>query len=148
MSRTSRPEAWDLYFRGLAEAAALLSRDKTTKLGAVVVRDRVVLATGFNGFPRGVWGADEKRYERPEKYFWTEHAERNAIYCAARVGHALQGGTLYCRWLPCVDCARAVIQAGIQEIVYWEGTPERWAENMERSWAMFKETGTRVRRLA
>ncbi len=69
------------------------------------------MATGCNDFPRGIAGAEE-RHARPAKYAWTEHAERSAVYQAARNGIVLQSCTAYCTWYPCADCARALIQCG------------------------------------
>lgn len=111
---------WDRYFLELATLVAEKSKDPSTKVGAVVVyEDNGVCSTGFNGFPRGTEdGVDvSHRYERPEKYLWTEHAERNAIYNAAKQGHSTEGCTLYVPLFPCSDCARAIIQAGIRRLV-------------------------------
>jgi len=129
---------WDEYFILQAMLAAAKSKDPSTWVGVVLVRDRSVLATGFNGFPRGVremrevQGTDANgspvvvneldpdRWERrPEKYRWVEHAERNAIYQAARLGHRTEGAVLYMNTagVPCADCTRAIIQAGVVGIV-------------------------------
>ena len=83
----------------------------------VVGPHQEIRATGFNGFPRGVDDTVEERHERPAKYVWTEHAERNAIYNAARSGTSLDGCTLYVNLHPCADCARAIIQTGITLVV-------------------------------
>ena len=130
---------WHKYFMLMAEHAASLSKDGSTRVGCVIVgQDRNVLSTGFNGMPMGVNDDVPARHERPLKYKFFEHAERNAIYLAARAGTALKGSTAYIHpWPPCPDCARALIQAGISEIVVPTTTvPERWhvdclvAENM------------------
>ena len=100
---------WDRYFMGLAVQAATLSKDESTKLGCVIVGpDREIRATGYNSFPRGVNDDRPERQGRPLKYKWFEHAERNAIYNAARVGVSLKGCVLYCAWPPCTDCARGI----------------------------------------
>jgi dCMP deaminase len=75
------------------------------------------VAHGWNGFPRGVDDDVDERHERPAKYLWTEHAERNAIYNAAAIGAATAGCTMYLPWYPCTGCARAIIQSGISEVV-------------------------------
>ena len=77
-----------------------------------------ILATGYNGLPRGVSDADEARFDRSsgETFFWGEHAERNAIYNAARIGVPLQGCTIYVNRFPCADCGRALIQCGIAPV--------------------------------
>ena len=93
------------------------SKDPSTQVGAVIVGDgQRVLSLGWNGFPRKVI-EDAERWERPQKYQWVEHAERNAIYNAAYHGTSLKGATLYCPLPPCADCARGVVQAGIKYVV-------------------------------
>ena len=90
-----------------------------------------------------------ERQERPEKYFWFSHAERNAVYLAARVGIPVEGCTMYTNGIPCTDCAFAVIQAGITEVVVDGGwsNPERdkWDETAKRTAVMFEERGIKLR---
>ncbi len=113
--RTDVP-SWDDYFLGLADAAGTRSKDGSTQVGCVIVGDyQMVVSTGYNDLPRQVENLPE-RFEAPEKYLWVEHAERNAIYMAARRGVALEGSTIYMQSMPCVDCARAIIQSGIRHI--------------------------------
>lgn len=130
-------EKWDKRFLFLSNQIAQFSKDKHTQLGAVIVnQDNVVVSQGWNGFPRGVNDHNEERYERPLKYMWTEHAERNAIYNAARIGVSVYGCRLYCRWFPCVDCARAIIQCGISSIIT---SPSENVTYWENSWKVAKE---------
>ena len=138
---------WDRYFMAMAEHAATLSKDESTKLGCVIVGpDNEVRSTGYNSFPRGINDSMPERQQRPLKYKFFEHAERNAIYNAARVGIPLKGCRLYCAWPPCADCARAVIQAGIIEVVVREHAPEdRWLEDMQAADMMLMEAGVAVR---
>ena len=135
-------------FMGLAYARAQFSKDTSTKVGAVIVgpagEDR---ASGYNGAPRGC-GADEpgdpRGTGRPEKYFWFSHAELNAITNAARVGVPLEGCTIYVTHPPCMDCARAIVQAGIKRVVTVRPSAdfvERWEEHMSRSQRLFDECG-------
>lgn len=112
--------SWDEMFILQAALIAQKSKDPSTKVGCIIVNDdNVILSTGFNGFPRGINENVEHRWRRPEKYNWVEHAERNAIYNAARVGVQLNGARAYLNWepKPCADCTRALIQAGIKEII-------------------------------
>lgn len=110
---------WDQYFLDIAALAATRSKDRSTRVGAVIVdQSHNVRATGYNGFPRRLNDDIDARHDRPIKYRYTEHAERNAIYSAARVGVSTNACTLYCTHAPCSDCARAVIQAGICRLVY------------------------------
>jgi len=108
---------WDEYFDRMLDAVAAKSKDSSAKIGCIIVGpDHEIRSTGFNGFPRGV-KENKVRNARPNKYAWTEHAERNAIYNAARNGIHLLGCTAYIRWFPCVDCARAIVQSGIARLV-------------------------------
>lgn len=126
---------WNEYFLKMALLVAEKSKDPSTKVGVVIVGpDNEIRSTGFNGFPRGVDDFLSIRYERPIKYLYTEHAERNAIYNAARIGTRLKDCTLYINYLPyhiCPDCSRAIIQSGITKII---GTqiPLLKPENMEK----------------
>lgn len=109
---------WDERFMGLARQIATWSKDRSRKVGCVIVGERrEIRALGYNGFPRGVNDNVESRHERPAKYRWTEHAERNAIYNAASTGVAIAGCTIYLPWFPCMDCARAIVQAGLIAVV-------------------------------
>jgi dCMP deaminase len=112
--------SWDELFILQANLIAQKSKDPSTKVGCVIVSDdNAILSMGFNGFPRHVNEHAEERWKRPEKYFWVEHAERNAIYNAARHGINLNGARAYLNWepKPCADCTRALIQVGIREII-------------------------------
>lgn len=107
---------WDEYFVNMLDSVSLKSRD-TTKTSAIIVGpDHEIRSTGYNGFPRGL-EYDKEKTVRPEKYFWTEHAERNAIYNAARMGVILHNCTIYVSHFPCVDCARGIIQSGIKRVM-------------------------------
>lgn len=120
MTGVSKQERWDRRFMDLCEHISQWTEDRDFKVGAVIVGpDLEIRSTGFNGFPRGVRDDIEDRYDRAsgEKFFWFEHGERNAIYNAARVGVPINGCTLYVNRFPCSDCARAIIQSGIQRVV-------------------------------
>jgi len=125
---------WDSRFIRLAREIASWSKDRSTRVGAVIVaEDKTPSSYGYNGFPRDIDDDAAERHERPDKYDWTEHAERNAIYNAARMGVALKGGTIYVTHIPCTDCARAIIQVGIVRVVadlncMEGGFADRWSE--------------------
>lgn len=130
----------------------LYSKDQSSKVGALILgEDNEPLSWGYNGFPRGANddpGQHPERHDRTkEKYQWAEHAERNAIYSAARSGHQLRGSRIYVSTLPtCVDCARAIVQAGIKE-VYVEADAllvERWKESWDLAYRIYCETGVKV----
>jgi dCMP deaminase len=141
---------WNEYFLGIAEQVKLKSKDQSTQIGAVIVgEDNEVLSTGYNSFPRGMDDSKEERQERPEKYFWFEHAERNAIYNAARVGTPLKGATIYLTsGLPCMDCARGIVNCGIR-VVYCKHicttkNKEKWDESQSKSYQLLLECNINV----
>jgi dCMP deaminase len=143
---------WDSYFMSMLPLIAARSKDPRTKTGCVIVnRFHNVLTTGYNGFPAGVSDTIPERWNRDngEKYFWVEHAERNAIYAAARAGWATDGCTLYVSWLPCMDCGRAIIQSGITRVVVdksgqEKNTSARWEADHARVLTLFSEGGVSV----
>ena len=113
--------SWDDYFMGVALLAAERSKDPSTQVGACIVdADKRILSTGYNGFPHGCsdddfpWNRDEDKGET--KYQFVVHAELNAILNAR--GKNLAGSTLYVGLFPCHECAKAIIQAGVKEVVY------------------------------
>ncbi|MER8817200.1 dCMP deaminase family protein [Mesorhizobium sp. M0142] len=147
MSTVTEPGTWDRRFLELAASIGSWSKDRSAKTGCVIVgSDRLIRSTGYNGFVRGVDDEVNERHERPAKYSWTEHAERNAIYNAARLGIPLAGCTSYINWFPCIDCARAIIQAGIVRLVGLEPdhTDAKWGADFELALNMFKEVDIEV----
>lgn len=111
---------WAKRFLGLCDHIAAWSQDRHFHVGCVIVGPGLeIRSTGYNGLARGVLDNDESRHDREsgEKFYWSEHAERNAIYNAARAGVSVSGCTLYVNRFPCADCGRAVIQSGISRLV-------------------------------
>ena len=141
---------WDDFFMRMCDIVSLKSKDPSTKIGAVIVSDdHKVKSLGYNGFPTGArdkLNDVPERYERPAKYLWTEHAERNAIYNAET---SVRGCSIYINNLPpCCDCARAIIQTGIQEVIICDKEiPERWLADCETAMIMLKECGIKIRRV-
>lgn len=135
-------------FLPIAQAIALMSKDTSTKVGAVVLGpDFEIRSTGWNGAPRGSRADEDERTERPEKYQWVTHAEMNAIAQAARVGTPLLGCSMVVTHAPCMICARLIVQAGIQAVYTPQPTPEfseRWGEDLARSMRLFAECGVRL----
>lgn len=107
---------WDLRFMQLADYVAQWSKDKSTKVGAVIVIDKNPVSVGYNGFPRGCNDDIDERHERPIKYDWVLHAEENAIINAARYGQKTLGADMYLNWFPCAKCAGMIVNAGIKRI--------------------------------
>lgn len=146
---------WNQYFMSMSYFVAMKSKDPSTKIGAVVVGpDNEVRSTGYNGLPRGVNDNVPERDTRPTKYFYYEHAERNAILNAARMGISTDDCTMYTPGLPCADCCRAIIQSGIRKVVIdWRWDKEarmnteanqKWLESCSYSKNMFSESGVEV----
>lgn len=141
---------WQQYFRNIAQQVKLKSKDINTQIGAVIVgEDNEIISTGYNSFARGINDDVPERQERPEKYYWFEHAERNSLYNAARIGVSTKGATMYLTCgIPCADCARGIINSGIKRIVCDQsgtgGKGEIWAEHAKRSLVMFEEAGVTV----
>ena len=113
--------SWEEYFMGVALLAAERSKDPNTQVGACIVDEQNrILSTGYNGFPHGCsddkfpWNRDEAKGET--KYQFVVHAELNAILNAS--GKSLAGSTLYVGLFPCNECAKAIIQAGVREVIY------------------------------
>ncbi len=144
---------WDELFIRHVYLIGSKSKDESTQIGAVLVQDGGVVSEGYNGICRGVNDKVPKRSVRPDKYHWTEHGERNAIYNAAKRGIKTDGGILYTNSTPCTDCARAIIQCGIKEIVYHRQWDSIWIKVQKGKWnghdditsCMFNEAGIRVR---
>lgn len=141
---------WDTYFNNIAEQVKLKSKDERTKIGAIIVgTDNEIVSTGYNSFPRGINDNVPERQERPEKYYWFEHAERNAIYNAARIGVSTKGCTMYLTCgMSCPDCARAIIQSGISKVYINENgegaKSDYWKDKFLRSVQMFEEAGVEI----
>ncbi len=138
------------YLRHAYRLAEMYSDDRDTKNGAVLISaDGNVIGVGVNCFPQGV-NITPERLERPTKYAFMEHAERNAIYDACRRGESTLGSTMYCPWITCADCARAIIGAGIMEVVGHKqfcdrANIDRWKVSITYGFDMLREAGVGVR---
>ena len=141
---------WDKYFLNIAEQVKEKSKDRSTKIGAVIIGpDNEIVSTGYNSFPRGINDEVEERQQRPEKYYWMVHGEMNSILNAARIGVSTKGCKMYLTCgIPCSNCGRAIINAGITEVYCKkEDTTrnrEKWDEESARTLKMFEESGVRV----
>jgi dCMP deaminase len=121
---------WDEYFLAIAKIAEKRSKDPSTQVGAVIVNsDRQIIATGYNGFPRGLdddaylWDRENENWELT-KYPYVVHAESNAILNSTR---ELKGASIYVSLFPCNECAKLIVQSGIVKVIYaddkYDGTP-------------------------
>lgn len=126
---------WDERFVRIAHEVATWSKDPGTKVGAVLVSDKRILATGYNGFPSGISDSLVRYTDREVKLAYTVHAEVNALLNAAKNGARTEGSTLYTTFHPCVNCAASVIQGGIARVVCptVDSSPQRWRDNFTRA---------------
>lgn len=139
---------WDEYFNDMVVFVSSKSKDRSSKVGCVIVGPaHEIRTTGYNGFCRGINDDIDERHARPAKYLWAEHAERNAIYNAARNGISLEGCTAYVSMFPCADCARALIQSGVVKLVCPSidyNTSKIPTENYLTSLLMMEEAGVEM----
>lgn len=144
---------WDEYYLNICKMVAARSKDPNTQIGCVIAGPaHEIRSTGYNSLPRGIRDDVAERLERPTKYLWMEHAERNAIYNAARCGTPLEGCTLYVEIMPCMDCGRAIVQAGIKEVVISrermsQYSSEYFEEHFRKVVELFREAGVRIRQV-
>lgn len=128
---------WDKRFMEMAEEIASWSSCMRRHVGAVIVRDKMIMSTGYNGAPVGVktcvdrGGCIRNKLNIPSgtrhEFCYSTHAEQNAIIQAAKEGVSLKGCKLYCTHQPCAVCAKMIINAGIKEVVFKEGYPDDFA---------------------
>lgn len=159
LDRLSKQKKWDNYFLDMALRTARMSKDPSTKVGAILVRANTILGTGFNGFPSGIEDTSERLNDREKKLEIVVHAEMNAVLAAARRGTALEGSTIYVaatvgsgkgHWggPPCARCTVECMQAGIIEYVSWPGKPElltRWGASIKLAKDLISEAGLSYR---
>ena len=131
--------SWDQYFMDITRLVATRSSCLRRQVGALLVKERNILATGYNGVPSGIThcavvGCLRERLNVPsgERHELCRglHAEQNAIIQAARHGININGATLYCTTMPCIICTKMIINAGVCKIVYGEGYADELAREM------------------
>ena len=146
-------DKWDKRFMEMSELVATWSScfQETRHVGAVIVRDKRIITTGYNGASSGIMSCAErgeclrKKLGIPsgthQETCYAIHAEQNAIVQAAKLGISVQGATLYCTHQPCVICAKLIINSGIKKVIYKHGYPDDFAMQM------FKEAGTDIEKV-
>lgn len=135
----NRP-SWDEYFMQMAELTAKRSTCLRRQVGAIIVKDKHIIATGYNGAPKGLphcedlGGCYREKLGVPSgqrhELCRALHAEQNAIIQVATLGQSIEGGTIYVTHQPCVICAKMIINAGIKRIVVRNGYPDELAQSM------------------
>ena len=132
--------SWDEYFMQMAELTAKRSTCLRRQVGAVIVKDKHIIATGYNGAPKGLKHCAQLRGCLREKLHVPSgerhelcralHAEQNAIIQAATLGQSIEGGTIYVTHHPCSICAKMILNAGLERIVIREGYPDTLAKEI------------------
>lgn len=143
--------SWDEYFMGMAKLTSQRSTCLRRKVGAVIVKDKHIIATGYNGAPRGLshcaelGGCLREQLKVPSgqrhELCRALHAEQNAIIQAATLGQSIEGASIYITHQPCSICSKMIINAGIDRIVVDEGYPDELATNL------LEEAGIKVVKL-
>ena len=143
-------DKWDARFMEMAGVIATWAScfQQDRKIGCVIVKDKRIMTTGYNGAPAGIETCVErgecmrKRLNIPsgtrQELCYAVHAEQNAIVQAAKLGVGIDGATLYCTHQPCVLCAKIIVNAGIRRVVYHNGYPD------EFSMEILREAGVQV----
>lgn len=146
------PPDWDEFFMRHVYLVASKSKDPRTKIGAVIVKDNNIIASGYNGFARGVLDLPERYDDRETKYLFVCHGEFNAVASAARHGIATNETIMYTQGIPCNECAKSVVQSGIKVVVvheqwreYSKENPTKWTHLANYSKTMFEESGVAIR---
>ena len=136
-------DKWDVRFMEMANLVSTWSKDPGTAVGCVLVSDRRIIATGYNGLPMGIADLSERFDDRDWKLAVTVHAEVNAILNAGKHGARTEGATLYTTFPPCSNCTAAIIQAGITRVVCPShlSAPERWRSNFALGRSLLDEAG-------
>lgn len=148
ISSTLNPhlDKWDHRFIRIANEVQSWSKDPSTKCGCVLVKDRRILSTGYNGLPANLSDSLTRYQNREYKLATIIHAEKNAIFNAAKNGSTTEGSTAYVTWPPCSQCASALIQAGVEKVVCPDPatSPERWMANFKIANELLYEAGVTV----
>ena len=143
---------WDEYFISIAKLSAMRSKDPHTQVGCCIVSsDNRILSVGYNGAPNGFdddnfpWGREGNRLET--KYMYVCHSEINAILNYRGNKKDFEGSKIYVRFFPCNECAKAIIQSGIKEVIYsFNYDHDGHSDEMEASIRMFNECGVSYRK--
>lgn len=138
---------WDFRFLTVAKEVATWSKDPGTKVGVVLVQEKRIISTGYNGFPARINDSLERYLNRETKLLYTVHAEVNALLNAAKNGSETKGSTLYTTFPPCVNCSTSIIQAGVSTIICptLKTVPQRWIENFQLAQSILSEAQIEIK---
>jgi len=120
----------------------------STQNSALLIDDKDnVILSATNSFPNGIKESEERQDDKPLRLKYSVHAERNVIYLAAKKGIKTEGLTMICPWATCIDCAQAIIQAGIKKLITHKQALDRsghWQEEIEFAFNMLREAGVEI----
>jgi len=137
--------SWDKYFMEIAKMVAKRSTCDRRNVGAVIVKDKNILSTGYNGSPKGLPHCDEAGHEISDGHcVRTIHAEANALIQAAKHGVAVDGAVMYLTDSPCYDCFKMLVNSGIKEVVYGEYYDSRY-DSSSKVLKLAKKAGIKIR---
>ena len=136
-------EKWHVRFLRLALEVSKWSKDPSTQVGCVLVKNRRVISTGYNGFPKNIRDSFDRLMDREQKYEITVHAEVNAVTTAALHGVSTENCSAYVTFSPCSRCAAVLINAGITSVYVAGGSiiPDRWVQNFILASNILAEAG-------
>jgi dCMP deaminase len=140
---TVQEKKWDIRFIKLAQEVSTWSIDPSTKVGCVLVKNKRVISTGYNGFPKNISDNFDRLMDREQKYEITVHAEVNAVTTAALHGVSTEGSTAYITLMPCSRCASVLINAGVTAVCVLANPviPDRWLSNFILASNLLAEAG-------
>jgi|TARA_R110000822_G_scaffold40392_6_gene109996 dCMP deaminase len=140
---TPKEKKWHVRFLRLAKEVSTWSIDPSTKVGCILVKNKRVISTGYNGFPKNISDNFDRLLDREKKYEITVHAEVNAVTTAALHGVSTEGSIAYVSFSPCSRCAAVLINAGISEVYVTGGSiiPDRWLSNFITASTLLAEAG-------
>lgn len=138
---------WDELFMRQVYLVAEKSKDPSTKIGCVLTKNHTLLSVSWNGFARGVKDLEKRYNHRDTKYLYVCHGELNCILNCCRNGTSTLDSVLISQGIPCENCGKYIIQAGVKEIVYHKqwSMAARWKNLSNISIKMFKEAGVKIR---
>jgi dCMP deaminase len=144
---TPQEEKWHIRFLRLAAEVSTWSIDPSTKVGCVLVKNKRVISTGYNGFPKNISDSFDRLMDREQKYEITVHAEVNAVTTAALHGVSTENSTAYVTMFPCSRCSSVLINAGISRIYVSGKTeiPPRWIENFKLASGLLLEASVELK---
>lgn len=138
-------DKWEQRFFRIAEEVATWSKDPHRQVGAVLVRDKRIVATGYNGLPSGILDDPLLLADREAKLAKVIHAELNALLNAGKHGVPVEGCTLYVTYPPCNHCALAILQSGVSKVVTTKPkATSRWCNSQKMSLELFHEAGVEI----